>query len=217
VSLYTTTEKGAYDEQDFDRRSFILKLTAAAAGLGVLKAFHPPALLGQPIDGDWQPGQEKDSGSPRQEITGKYTIPLTSRRGCIAPYFIRFIRRVSTTPTATGIGDLRGITEKLDYIKSLGSRCNLGQSVFPVSLLRRRLRHFRLLQKLLHGGVTCNEIEEDPKASLCASSKRFFASSFVPLPAEQLCSSRKCRSRRRKRETGKRIDPDLQRLQDFLM
>ncbi len=45
-----------------------------------------------------------------------------------------------------GIGDFKGITEKLDYLSALGRGCALALAAFPFPKLGLRLRYFRLLQ-----------------------------------------------------------------------
>ena len=40
-----------------------------------------------------------------------------------------------------GIGDFRGLSQKLDYIQSLGRLGDLAAAVLPVTAPRRRLRH----------------------------------------------------------------------------
>jgi len=104
-----------------DRRSFILKLTAATAGLGVLKSFRSPALLAQTIDGG-SPRSEQgnNSGSSSQEITGRYTIPPHFPEWAHRAVFYQIYPQSFYDSNGDGIGDLRGIIEKLDYVKSLG-------------------------------------------------------------------------------------------------
>ena len=43
-----------------------------------------------------------------------------------------------------GIGDFRGLIEKLDYLQDLGVTCALAAAVLPLAAARRRLRHRRL-------------------------------------------------------------------------
>ena len=54
-----------------------------------------------------------------------------------------------------GVGDFRGLTQKLDYLQSLGINCALAAAVLSVAAARRRLRHRRLREhpsELRHAG-----------------------------------------------------------------
>ena len=50
-----------------------------------------------------------------------------------------------------GVGDFRGLTEKLDYLHWLGRRLPLGAAVLHLAAARRRLRHRRLHQHPARG------------------------------------------------------------------
>ncbi len=65
--------------------------------------------------------------------------------------------------TGDGVGDFRGLTEKLDYIEDLGRHHDLVVAVFSFAAAGRRLRHRRLHAVSIR------------LTGVCATSRRFFA------------------------------------------
>jgi len=109
-------------EKTFDRRSFIQKITAATAGMSVLKSLTPSVMLAN-ADDPASPHQSEhgnDTGVSSREITGRYIIPPHFPEWAHHAVFYQIYPQSFYDSNGDGIGDLQGIIQKLDYIKSLG-------------------------------------------------------------------------------------------------
>lgn len=101
------------------RRTFIGRIAAASAGLGLLRTSHPVAALAKAA----APASQTSRGSlefTSNKISGKYSIPLNTPRWVDSAVFYQVYPQSFYDSNADGIGDLRGVIRKLDYIKSLG-------------------------------------------------------------------------------------------------
>ena len=110
----------------FDRRMFLGKV-AAAAGVGV---FHLGGRAGSTetshashsvIDPDTQSRPTRSVSEWKEgKITGKVSVPPHCPQWVHNAVFYQVYPQSFYDSNGDGIGDLQGITEKLDYIKSLG-------------------------------------------------------------------------------------------------
>jgi maltose alpha-D-glucosyltransferase/alpha-amylase len=103
------------------RRSFIEKVAAATAGIGFLNASKPVNTLAnsfRAVPREKNPRIERNLSN--YEITGKYAIPPHCPEWVHHAVFYQIYPQSFYDSNGDGIGDLRGIIQKLDYIKSLG-------------------------------------------------------------------------------------------------
>ncbi len=105
----------------FNRRAFIERIAAATAGLGVLRATKPVTALATAVAAE----AEIQVAQPVPEIfgnkiTGKYDVPPNCPKWVDHAVFYQVYPQSFYDSNGDGIGDLRGIIRKLDYIKSLG-------------------------------------------------------------------------------------------------
>lgn len=103
------------------RRSFIETVAIVAAGLGLPNFSGPAGVFGK-ILGPNSVGRRDISknGFSDREITGKYVIPPDCPKWVNNAVFYQVYPQSFYDSNGDGIGDLPGIIQKLDYIKSLG-------------------------------------------------------------------------------------------------
>jgi glycosidase len=108
-------------QNKFNRRAFIERIAAATAGLGVLRATKPAAALTKAVAAEAgiqaSPAVSEISGN---KITGKFVVPLNCPKWVDHAVFYQVYPQSFYDSNGDGVGDLRGIIRKLDYIKSLG-------------------------------------------------------------------------------------------------
>lgn len=78
------------------------------------------------------------------DVTGKYMKPKCPEWLHTAVFY-QVYPQTFYDSNGDGIGDLKGIIQKLDYIKSLGVDGFWINPFFPITIPRRRLRCLRLL------------------------------------------------------------------------
>ncbi len=106
---------------NFNRRSFIGRILTATAGAELLKASKPVDALARVFRGASQDqGSNLKSDFTGYEITGKYVIPPDTPEWAHHAVFYQIYPQSFYDSNGDGIGDLPGIIQKLDYIKSLG-------------------------------------------------------------------------------------------------
>jgi len=114
-------------QNKFGRRSFFGRVFSAAAGVSLLKISKPAAVLARAIPLEPSENLRSEESDMRtdtmisgREITGKYTIPPESPEWAHHAVFYQVYPQSFYDSNGDGIGDLQGIIQKLDYIKSLG-------------------------------------------------------------------------------------------------
>jgi maltose alpha-D-glucosyltransferase/alpha-amylase len=108
-------------ENKFSRRSFIESVATAVAGLGLLKASEPAEAFGKVFRlNSLRRTVTSRTDSPERGITGKYIIPPDCPKWVNNAVFYQVYPQSFYDSNGDGIGDLPGIIQKLDYIKSLG-------------------------------------------------------------------------------------------------
>ena len=70
--------------------------------------------------------------------------PTPTRSGTRTPIIYELHVRAFHDSNGDGIGDFRGLTEKLDYLQDLGVTAHLAAALLPLAAAGRRLRHRRL-------------------------------------------------------------------------
>lgn len=106
---------------NFSRRSFIGRVTTVAAGIGLLKASKPMDALANVFPTGAKDGsKEMKTSFSGQEITGRYVLPPDCPEWVNHAVFYQVYPQSFYDSNGDGIGDLQGIIQKLDYIKSLG-------------------------------------------------------------------------------------------------
>ena len=114
-------------QNKFGRRSFFGRVFSAAAGLSLLKMSKPVEVFARaiPLESTQHSlSEEIDAGIDTmisgREITGKYSIPSETPEWAHHAVFYQVYPQSFYDSNGDGIGDLQGIIQKLDYIKSLG-------------------------------------------------------------------------------------------------
>jgi glycosidase len=108
-------------KEKLSRRSFLSKAAAAVAGVGLLSIPKSAKVLANTFG---KSSRERNldvwNSLANFEITGKYIIPADCPEWVHNAVFYQVYPQSFYDSNGDGIGDLRGIIEKLDYIKSLG-------------------------------------------------------------------------------------------------
>lgn len=105
---------------NFNRRSFIGRVATAAAGVGLLKSSRQANDLANVFRTAANQHPELDTNFSKYKITGKYAIPPDMPEWVHHAVFYQIYPQSFYDSNGDGIGDLPGIIQKLDYIKSLG-------------------------------------------------------------------------------------------------
>lgn len=112
-------------EKEFGRRSFIKRIVTAAAGIGILRASDTTGALTKVFDEDSMKRLTSAESGTRadffgHEITGKYIIPDHCPEWVNHAVFYQVYPQSFYDSNGDGVGDIRGVIQKLNYIKSLG-------------------------------------------------------------------------------------------------
>lgn len=104
------------------RRSFIGKVAAATAGAGLIRKSNTFTAFGSLTPGGKNVSgiDPQDQPIPAGRITGKYSIPPKCPEWVHRAVFYQVYPQSFYDSNGDGIGDLKGVIRKLDYIKSLG-------------------------------------------------------------------------------------------------
>ena len=105
---------------NFNRRSFIGRLATAAAGASFLKASRPANAIANVFRNVPSEDSGHELDLSKYKITGKYVIPIDMPDWAHHAVFYQVYPQSFYDSNGDGIGDLQGIIQKLDYIKSLG-------------------------------------------------------------------------------------------------
>lgn len=101
----------------FSRRSFIGRVAAATAGAGLMRRTNPLGTFGSLVQDETNPQAQPITA---KSITGKYHVPAKCPDWVHRAVFYQVYPQSFYDSNGDGIGDLKGIIRKLDYIKSLG-------------------------------------------------------------------------------------------------
>lgn len=108
-------------KKEINRRTFIGRLASAAAGLGALRAVRPFGTFAEsPVPGSDAAWKQDPPEITAGKITGRYSVPPNTPRWSDHAVFYQVYPQSFYDSDGDGIGDIRGIINKLDYIKSLG-------------------------------------------------------------------------------------------------
>lgn len=110
-------------KSDLSRRSFISRVAAAAAGLGLLKSNSEAGKI-RSLFGPGERAEPLSTVDRKEfvngEITGKCAVPPNCPEWAHNAVFYQIYPQSFYDSNGDGIGDLNGIIDKLDYVKSLG-------------------------------------------------------------------------------------------------